>query len=151
MTLISAEPRCRSVNRSLNKTETPRSWMNFLMDGRHSTHVSTISPKAPRKCVGSRRSGLSSSPLGGSCAAHSRLRQLETISSNQQTPAYFHHTKGAMCTFSTQQGVFVSHLKVPHHFPPPPDLSPRLQTFFSLSIESVFFSNCFRLSSLTAV
>lgn len=39
--------------------------------------------------------------LGGSRTPLFWLRQLETISLNQQTPAYFHHTKGAMCTFST--------------------------------------------------
>lgn len=57
--------------------------------------------EARRPASVSHGSGLSSSPLGGSCTAHSRPRQLETIILNQQTPAYFHHTKGAMCTFST--------------------------------------------------
>lgn len=83
------------------------------------------------------RSGPSSSPLGGSCTAHSRLRQLETISLNQQTPAYFHHTKGAICTFSTLPANSRACVCVP--FKNASALSSSISWFISSTLNFFFF------------
>lgn len=77
-----------------------------------------------------------SSILCGRRAVLSRLRQLETITLNQQTPAYFHHTKEP-CAHSayylpTARCAFVCVVEMPQQFSPSlPDLSPHFQTFFS--------------------
>lgn len=85
-----------------------------------------------------------SSILCGRRAVLSRLRQLETITLNQQTPAYFHHTKEP-CAHSahylpTAGCVFVCVVEMPQQFSPSlPDLSPHFQTFFSAPSIFLFF------------